>query len=125
MNSTSTSFYSKGAIAKPAAAASGFESSSANKVNKAVKEASLSSLWITRAQKIIDQMSHLYSLLDFIEYGCDVACRQLNIYKPRLLKNTTEETLFSASQRLIHEITSLYELYQAYQPDYDAYSYEN
>ena len=73
----------------------------------------------------MNQISHLYSLLDFFEYGCQAADRQLNKYKPRLLKNKTEEQLFSASQSLVREMSSLYELYQAYQPDYDIFDVAN
>ena len=72
---------------------------------------SLSQLWITRAEKILNQINHLYSLLEFVEYGCNACNRQLNLYKPRLLKNKTEETHFTASQNLIREMTSLFELY--------------
>lgn len=78
MNSTSTSFYSKGATSKPAAVASLEQTSSANKANKAIKAASLGTLWITRAKKIIEQINHLYSLLDFIEWSCEIANTQLN-----------------------------------------------
>lgn len=91
----------------------------------AVKASSLNQLWITRAEKITSQIDHLYSLLEFIEFGCAACDRQLNIYKKRLLKNTTEETLFGASQQLIREITSLFELYQAFQPDYDIWNVDN
>ena len=67
----------------------------------------------------------MYALLDFIETATVACDRQLNKYKPRLLKNQTEETHFSASQRLVKEMTSLYELYQAYQPDYDPFNADN
>lgn len=49
--------------------------------------------------------------LEFIEFGCTAADRQLNVYKPRLQKNKTEETFFSASQSLIREMSSLFEIY--------------
>ena len=55
-NSTSTSFYSK----NPTAPAKKSE----------IKVKSLNQLWIDRADKILDQINHLYSVLDFIQYGC-------------------------------------------------------
>ena len=121
MNLSSTSFYSKGSSKIPASVPVKVPSSSVN----AIKNSSMSSLWITRAEKILNQINHLYSLLDFIEYGCTACNRQLNIYKRRLQKNTTEETHFTASQRLMREMTNLYELYQAFQPDYDIFESVN
>ena len=57
MNSTSSSFYSKGATQKPAmpsaaAASSSTSAESSRKTGQAVKNQSLSQLWITRAEKI-------------------------------------------------------------------------
>ena len=49
----------------------------------------------------------------------------MNIYKTRLLKNKTEEELFTASQKLAREITKIFELYQTYQPDYDIFDVVN
>ena len=110
-NSTSTSFYAKSSII-PAKKAE-------------IKSKPMNQLWIDRADKILDHVNHLYSLLEFIDYGCQAANRQLNQYKPRLLKNKTEEQFFSSSQKLVHEINSLYELYQTFQPDYDVYDVAN
>ena len=41
------------------------------------------------------------------------------------MKNKTEGTLFQASQSLIRDMTSHFEIYQAYQPDYDIFDVAN
>lgn len=86
MSSTASSFYgTKGAASKGVKPVD--KAKASNKSAAEVKNSSLSTLWITRAEKILDQIEHLQSLLEFIEYGCNACDRQLNTYKPRLQKN--------------------------------------
>lgn len=54
-------------------------------------------MWMTRAKKILMTLEHVEDVLTWIEESCEMCNRMLNVYKVRLLKNETEETLFSAS----------------------------
>lgn len=74
-------------------------------------------LWFERAEKVMNQLDHLAMLLDFFEYMAIIADRFENEYRMQLENK--------GDYGLSKELHAFCELYQTYQPDYDAYDHKN
>lgn len=93
--------------------------------SKNVKNTSLiTQLWFERAEKVINQLEHVYKLMEFFSYASLISFRFTNDYIP-VLKEEKDKAKKIRKNELIKEMRAFLELYSAYQLEYDYFSYKN
>ena len=93
--------------------------------SKNVKNTSLiTQLWFERAEKVINQLEHVYKLMEFFSYASLISFRFTNDYIPAL-KEEKDKAKKIRKNELIKEMRAFLELYSTYQLEYDYFSYKN